>query len=40
MEKIYYEVAYYINKKIYQNNEITYMEYIKKEKELLKELNK
>ena len=34
MDKIYYELALYINKKIYQNNEITYKEYIKKEKEI------
>lgn len=40
MDKIYYELALYINKKIYQNNEITYKEYIKKEKEILKEINK
>lgn len=40
MDKIYYELALYINKKIYQNNEITYKEYIKKEKELLKEIKK
>ena len=40
MDKIYSELALYINKKIYQNNEITYKEYIKKEKELLKEIKK
>ena len=40
MDKIYYELALFINKKIYQNNEITYKEYIKKEKEILKEINK
>lgn len=40
MEKVYYELAIIINKKLYQNDEISYKEYIKKEKDLFKEINR
>lgn len=40
MESIYYEIAIYINKILYEDSLITYQEYLKKEKELIKEIYK